>query len=129
MVNIVNDSENKSPSELIDARIKELDDWRGDILSRIRISIKQVDPEVIEEWKWRGVPVWYRNGIMICTGETYKDIVKITFPKGAQIPDPSNLFNSGLEGKARRAIDIHKGDYIDENDFKELIHNAIDLNL
>jgi len=129
MGNIIDNSENKSPSELIDGRIKELNDWRGDKLSRIRTIIKQVDPEVFEEWKWRGVPVWYHDGKIICTGETYKDIVKVTFPKGAQIPDPSKLFNSGLKGKARRAIDLHKSDEIDEDKFKELIRMAIELNL
>jgi hypothetical protein len=98
-----------SPSRLIDARIKELDDWRGKTLSRVRALIKQADPEVIEEWKWRGVPVWSHDG-MICTGETYKSIVKLTFHKGASLKDPSGLFNSSLEGNARRAIDFHEGD-------------------
>ena len=102
-----------SPSQLIDARIKELSDWRGETLARIRILIKQADPEVVEEWKWRGVPVWYHAG-MICTGETYKNVVKITFAKGASLEDPSGLFNSSLEGNTRRAIDFHEGDEIDE---------------
>jgi len=128
MIDIMNNFENKSQSELIDARIKELNDWRGDMLSHIRTLIKQADPDIVEEWKWRGVPVWYHGG-MICTGETYKDTVKITFPKGALLDDTSKLFNSGLEGKARRAIDLHKGDEIDEDKFKELIHMAIKLNL
>ena len=117
----------ESPSRLIDARIKELDDWRGETLSHVRALIKQADPEVVEEWKWRGVPVWYHDG-MICTGETYKSIVKVTFAKGASLKDPSGLFNSGLEGNARRAIDIHEGDEIDEDAFKTLIRAAAALN-
>ena len=104
----------ESPSRLIDARIKELDDWRGKTLSHVRALIKQADPEVVEEWKWRGVPVWYHDG-MICTGETYKSVVKLTFAKGASLKDPAGLFNSSLEGNARRAIDIHEGDEIDED--------------
>jgi hypothetical protein len=120
-------TEGESPSRLIDARIKELDDWRGKTLSHVRALIKQADPEVVEEWKWRGVPVWYHNG-MICTGETYKSIVKVTFAKGASLKDPSGLFNSGLEGNARRAIDIHEGDEIDEDAFKTLIRAAAALN-
>jgi len=117
-----------SPSQLIDARIKELGDWRGQMLSRIRALIKQVDPDVVEEWKWRGVPVWYHDG-MICTGETYKSIVKVTFAKGAWINDPSQLFNSGLDGNARRAIDFHEGDEINEDAFRVLIRTAIALNM
>ena len=116
-----------SPSRLIDARIKELDDWRGKTLSRVRALIKRADPEVVEEWKWRGVPVWSHNGL-ICTGETYKSIVKLTFFKGASLKDPSRLFNSSLEGNARRAIDFHEGDEIDEDAFKALIRAAVVLN-
>src|SRR5712675_3096459 len=103
----------KSPSQLVDARIKELGDWRGKMLSRLRTLIKEADPEVVEEWKWRGVPVWYHDG-MICTGETYKNVVKMTFAKGAALKDPSRLFNSSLEGNIRRAIDIHESDKVDE---------------
>ena len=110
----------ESPSRLIDARIKELDDWRGKTLSHVRALIKQADPEVVEEWKWRGVPVWSHDG-MICTGETYKSIVKLTFAKGASLKDPSGLFNSSLEGNTRRAIDIHEDVEIDEDAFKTLI--------
>jgi hypothetical protein len=117
----------ESPSRLIDARIKELGDWRGAALSRIRSLIKQADPEVTEEWKWRGVPVWYHDG-MICTGETYKNVVKVTFAKGAELKDPSRLFNSSLEGNVRRAIDLHEGEKLDERAFKALIRNAIALN-
>ena len=117
----------ESPSRLIDARIKELDDWRGKTLSRIRALIKQADPEVVEEWKWRGVPVWYHDG-MICTGETYKNAVKVTFAKGASLNDPSRLFNSSLEGNTRRAIDIHEGDKLDEAGLKALVRAAIALN-
>jgi hypothetical protein len=116
-----------SPSRLIDARIEELGDWRGETLSRIRALIKQVDPEVVEEWKWRGVPVWYHGG-MICTGETYKDHVKVTFAKGATLEDLSGLFNSSLEGNTRRAIDFHEGDEMDEQAFKALINAAVKLN-
>ena len=116
-----------SPSELIDARIKELGDWRGETLARVRILIKQADPEVVEEWKWRGVPVWSHAG-MICTGETYKNIVKMTFAKGASLEDPSGLFNSSLEGNTRRAIDFHEGDEIDEKALKALIRAAVVLN-
>jgi hypothetical protein len=116
-----------SPSRLIDARIKELGDWRGETLSRIRTLIKQADPEVVEEWKWRGVPVWYHDG-MICTGETYKDHVKMTFAKGAALKDPSRLFNSSLEGNTRRAIDFHEGDEVDEKALKALIKAAVKLN-
>src|SRR6201747_738668 len=116
----------ESPSRLIDARIKELDDWRGKTLSHVRALIKQADPEVVEEWKWR-VPVWSHDGI-ICTGETYKNAVKLTFAKGASLQDPSGLFNSSLEGNTRRAIDIHEGDEIDEAAFKTLIRAAAALN-
>jgi hypothetical protein len=117
----------ESPSRLIDARIKELDDWRGKTLAHVRALIKQADPEVVEEWKWRGVPVWSDDGI-ICTGETYKSVVKLTFAKGASLKDPSGLFNSSLEGNVRRAIDIHEGDAIDEDAFKTLIRAAAALN-
>jgi hypothetical protein len=116
-----------SPSRLIDARIKELGDWRGDTLARVRGIIKQADPDVVEEWKWRGVPVWEHAGI-ICTGETYKAVVKLTFAKGASLKDPSRLFNSSLEGNTRRAIDIHEGDKINEKALKALIRAAVDLN-
>ena len=116
-----------SPSRLIDARIKELSDWRGETLARVRLLIKQADPDVVEEWKWRGVPVWSHAGI-ICTGETYKTVVKMTFAKGAALADPSGLFNSSLEGNTRRAIDIHEGDKIDETALKALIRAAVALN-
>jgi len=116
-----------SPSRLIDVRIKELDDWRGEMLARIRIVIREADPEVVEEWKWRGVPVWSHAG-MICTGETYKNVVKMTFAKGASLEDPSRLFNSSLEGNTRRAIDFHEGDKIDEKALKALIRAAVALN-
>ena len=116
----------ESPSRLIDARIKELDDWRGKTLSHVRALIKQADPEVIEEWKW-SVPVWSHDGL-ICTGETYKSAVKLTFAKGASLRDPSGLFNSSLEGNVRRAIDIHEGDEIDEDALKTLIRAAAALN-
>ena len=117
----------KSPSRLIDARINELGDWRGEMLSRIRALIKQADPGVTEEWKWRGVPVWYHDG-MICTGETYKNMVKVTFAKGAELKDPAKLFNSSLEGNVRRAIDLHEGDKVDGSAFKSLIRDAVALN-
>ena len=116
-----------SPSQLIEARIRELGDWRGETLARVRSLIKQADPEVVEEWKWRGVPVWSHAG-MICTGETYKNIVKMTFAKGASLEDPSGLFNSSLEGNTRRAIDLHEGDEIDEKALKALIRAAVALN-
>lgn len=116
-----------SPSKLIDERIKELGDWRGKMLSQIRATIKQADPDVIEEWKWRGVPVWEHDGI-ICTGETYKNVVKMTFAKGASLKDPSGLFNSSLEGNTRRAIDFHEGEKIDEKALKALIREAVALN-
>ena len=119
--------EGDSPSQLIDARIRELSDWRGETLARIRVLIKQADPEAIEEWKWRGVPVWSHAGI-ICTGETYKNVVKMTFAKGASLDDPSGLFNSSLEGNTRRAIDFHKGEKIDEEALKALIRAAVLLN-
>ena len=116
-----------SPSEQIDARIAELDDWRGETLARVRALVKQADPDVVEEWKWRGVPVWEHDGI-ICTGETYKEVVKLTFAKGASLDDPSGLFNSSLEGNTRRAIDIREGDEIDEDALKGLVRAAADLN-
>jgi len=118
----------ESPARLIDARIRELRDWRGEMLSRIRALIKQADPEAVAEWKWRGVPVWYHDGI-ICTGETYKNVVKMTFAKGASLDDPSGLFNSSLDGKVRRAIDLREGDEIDERALKALIKAAVDLNI
>jgi hypothetical protein len=116
-----------SPSQLIDARIKELGDWRGQMLSRLRTLVKEADPEVVEEWKWRGVPVWYHDG-MICTGETYKDVVKMTFAKGAALKDPSGLFNSSLDGNTRRAIDFHEGEKINEASLKALIRAAVTQN-
>jgi hypothetical protein len=117
----------ESPSRLIDTRIRELDDWRGKTLSHVRALIKQADPEVVEEWKWRGVPVWSHEGL-ICTGETYKSVVKLTFAKGASLDDPSGLFNSSLEGNTRRAIDLHAGDDVDGDAFKTLIRAAVALN-
>jgi hypothetical protein len=120
-------AEGNSPAELIDARIKELGDWRGETLARVRKLIRQADPDVVEEWKWRGVPTWYHDG-MICTGETYKDLVKVTFARGASLPDPSGLFNSSLQGNTRRAIDFHEDDKIDEKAFKALIREAVNLN-
>jgi hypothetical protein len=116
-----------SPSRLIDARLKELTDWRGETLARVRSLIKEADPEVVEEWKWRGVPVWSHAGI-ICTGETYKNIVKMTFAKGASLDDPSGLFNASLDGNTRRAIDFHEGEKIDEKALKALIRAAVALN-
>jgi hypothetical protein len=116
-----------SPSQLIDARIEELGDWRGQMLSRLRALVKEADPEVVEEWKWRGVPVWEHDGI-ICTGETYKNVVKMTFAKGAALEDPSGLFNSSLEGNTRRAIDFHEGEKIDEKALKALVRAAVTLN-
>ena len=115
------------PAKKIDERIKELGDWRGDTLARIRELIKKADPDVTEEWKWRGVPVWYHDG-MICTGETYKDYVKVTFAKGASLADPKKLFNSSLDGNTRRAIDIHEGDTLDEKAFQALIRAAVERN-
>jgi hypothetical protein len=117
----------ESPAYLIDERIKELGDWRGRTLSRIRSLIKEADPEVVEEWKWRGVPVWSHDGV-ICTGETYKNIVKLTFLKGASLKDPDGLFNSSMEGNARRAIDLHEDETIDEHAFKALVRAAVTLN-
>ncbi|MGP2494100.1 DUF1801 domain-containing protein [Mesorhizobium sp. PUT5] len=120
-------NEQKSPSQLIDARIGELGDWRGRTLAHMRALIRQADPDVVEEWKWRGVPVWSHDGI-ICTGETYKSVVKLTFARGASLEDPSGLFNSSLEGNVRRAIDLHEGDELDEGAFKALIGAAVALN-
>ncbi len=120
-------SKAESASELIDARIEELGDWRGELLSRVRALIKQADPEVVEEWKWRGVPVWSHDG-MICTGETYRSVVKLTFAKGASLKDPARLFNSSMEGNTRRAIDIHEGEEIDEKALKALVRAAVALN-
>jgi hypothetical protein len=117
----------KSPAALIDARIKELNDWRGKMLSRIRTLVKEADPDVVEEWKWRGVPVWSHDGL-ICTGETYKSVVKMTFAKGAALQDPSRLFNSSLEGNVRRAIDFHEDDKINDAALKTLIRAAVSLN-
>ena len=119
--------EGKSPSRMIDERIRELGDWRGEMLSQLRALIKQADPEVVEEWKWRGVPVWSHGG-MICTGETYKSVVKMTFAKGAALDDPSGLFNSSLDGNTRRAIDFHEGEKIDDEALKALIRAAVTLN-
>jgi hypothetical protein len=116
-----------SPAQLIDGRIKELGDWRGDVLSRVRTLIKEADPDVVEEWKWRGVPTWYHDGI-ICTGETYKSVVKMTFANGAALKDPSGLFNSSLEGNTRRAIDFHEGEKVKEKPLKALIRGAVALN-
>jgi hypothetical protein len=116
-----------SPSHLIDARIKELGDWRGEMLGRLRALVKEADPEVVEEWKWRGVPVWSHDGI-ICTGETYKSVVKMTFARGAALKDPAGLFNSSLEGNTRRAIDLHEGETINEAALKALIRAAVTLN-
>lgn len=120
-------SQPKSPSQLIDARIKELGDWRGEMLARVRAIIREADPDVVEEWKWRGVPVWEHDGI-ICTGETYKAAVKMTFAKGASLDDPAKLFNSSLDGNTRRAIDFHEGDKIDAKALKTLIRAAVALN-
>jgi len=119
--------EGDSPSQLIDARIQELGDWRGKTLSRVRALIKQADPDVVEEWKWRGVPVWSHDGL-ICTGESYKNVVKLTFSKGASLKDPSGLFNASLEGNAWRAIDFHEDDKLDEEAFRTLIRAAVALN-
>ena len=119
--------ESKSPSELIDGRIEELGDWRGEMLARLRALIHQADPDVVETWKWRGVPVWEHDG-MICTGETYKSVVKLTFAKGASLKDPARLFNSSLDGNVRRAIDIREGQDIDESAFKALVRQAVALN-
>jgi hypothetical protein len=119
--------DDRSPSQLIDARIEELGDWRGTTLSRLRALVKEADPDVVEEWKWRGVPVWSHDG-MICTGETYKEVVKMTFAKGAALEDPSGLFNSSLEGNTRRAIDFHQGEKIDAKALKALVRAAVALN-
>ena len=121
-------NDGKTPSQLIDQRIEELGDWRGELLAQIRRVIKETEPDVVEEWKWRGVPTWYRAG-MICTGETYKDKVKVTFAKGASLDDPAGIFNSSLEGNVRRAIDFHEGDEIDEKALKGLVRAAVDLNM
>jgi hypothetical protein len=120
-------NDDKSPSELIDERIQELGDWRGETLGRLRALIREAEPDVVEEWKWRGVPTWYHEG-MLCTGESYKAAVKVTFAKGASLEDPSGMFNSSLEGNVRRAIDFHEGDAIDEAAFKALIREAVELN-
>jgi hypothetical protein len=117
----------ESPSQLIDARIQELGDWRGELLGRLRALVKEADPDVLEEWKWRGVPTWSHDGI-VCTGETYKSVVKMTFAKGASLEDPSGLFNSSLEGNTRRAIDFHEGERIDEEALKALLREAVALN-
>ena len=117
----------KSPSQLIDARIKELGDWRGELLGRLRALVKEAGPEVVEEWKWRGVPVWYHDG-MVCTGETYRNVVKMTFAKGAALEDPSGLFNASLDGNTRRAIDVREGETIDEEALKALVRAAVTLN-
>jgi hypothetical protein len=118
---------NESPAQLIDARIAELGDWRGDLLGRLRALVKEADPDVVEEWKWRGVPVWSHAGI-ICTGETYKNVVKMTFAKGASLKDPAPLFNSSLEGNTRRAIDFREGEAVDEQALKALVREAVTLN-
>jgi len=117
----------EAPSQLIDARIEELGDWRGEMLSRLRSLIKEADPEIVEEWKWRGVPVWEHAGI-ICTGETYKSVVKMTFAKGAALTDPSGLFNASLDGNTRRAIDVHEGEMLDKDALKTLVRAAVALN-
>jgi hypothetical protein len=119
--------EGESPAQLIDTRIKELGDWRGEMLGRLRALVKEADPGVVEEWKWRGVPVWSHDG-MVCTGETYKNVVKVTFAKGAALKDPSGLFNSSLDGNTRRAIDFHEGEKIDEAALKTLVGAAVTLN-
>jgi hypothetical protein len=118
---------NQSPSQLIDARIEELDDWRGEMLGRLRALVKKADPDVVEEWKWRGVPTWEHDGIL-CTGETYKSVVKMTFAKGASLPDPAGLFNSSLEGNTRRAIDFHEGEKVDAKALQALVRAAVKLN-
>jgi hypothetical protein len=124
---VMSNDDGKSPSELIDARIEELGDWRGELLGRLRALIQDADPEVVEEWKWRGVPTWYHDG-MLCTGETYKSVVKMTFAKGASLDDPSGLFNSSLDGNVRRAIDFHEGEAVDEDALKALVRAAVALN-
>ena len=123
----VDRKEGDSPSQLIDARLAELNDWRGETLARVRRLIREADPEVVEEWKWRGVPVWSHAGI-VCTGETYKSVVKLTFARGASLQDPSGLFNSSLQGNVRRAIDLREGDEVDGDAFKTLIRAAVTLN-
>ncbi len=120
-------NDGKSPAQLIDDRIKELGDWRGEMLGRLRALVKEADPDVVEEWKWRGVPTWYHDGI-VCTGETYKSVVKMTFAKGASLDDPAGLFNSSLEGSTRRAIDFREGEKLDEKALKALIRAAVALN-
>jgi len=120
-------TQNASPAQLIDQRIDELGDWRGEMLSRLRTLVKEADPEIVEEWKWRGVPTWY-HGSIVCTGETYKDKVKVTFAKGASLDDPKGLFNSSLDGNTRRAIDFFEGDKVDARAFKALIRAAVALN-
>ena len=117
----------KSPSQLIDARIEELDDWRGEMLGRLRALVKKADPDVVEEWKWRGVPTWEHDGIL-CTGETYKSVVKMTFAKGASLPDPAGLFNSSLEGNTRRAIDFHEGEKVNAKALQALVRASVKLN-
>jgi len=121
------DTKKASPSKQIDGKIKELDDWRGEMLARVRVLIKEADPEIVEEWKWRGVPVWEHDGI-ICTGETYKAVVKLTFARGAALADPAGLFNASLDGNVRRAIDIREGDKLNEKAFKAMIRTAVQLN-
>src|SRR3954454_1086430 len=120
-------AKSETPSQLLDERIEELADWRGELLARLRALIKEADPEVVEEWKWRGVPVWYHDG-MLCTGESYKSVVKMTFAKGASLDDPAGLFNSSLDGNTRRAIDFHEGEKINEKAFKDLVRAAVALN-
>ncbi len=127
MTDVKKADDGKWAAQRIDARIAELGDWRGETLARIRKLIKEADPDVVEDWKWRGVPVWYHDG-MLCTGETYKSVVKMTFAKGASLDDPAGLFNSSLDGNTRRAIDIHEGDKINEKALKELICAAVELN-
>ena len=127
MANGAQKGQGDSPSALIDARIEELGDWRGETLARVRALVKRADPDIVEEWKWRGVPTWYHDGI-VCTGETYKKVVKMTFAKGAALEDPAGLFNSSLEGKVRRAIDFHEGEEIDEEALVALIRAAVALN-
>ena len=127
MVAKKNEEAGESPSQLIDARIESLPDWRGETLARLRALIREADPEIVEEWKWRGVPVWEHAGI-VCTGETYKNVVKMTFARGAALEDPSRLFNASLEGKTRRAIDLHEGEKIDEKALKALVRAAVKLN-
>ncbi|MBX9690095.1 MAG: DUF1801 domain-containing protein [Candidatus Obscuribacterales bacterium] len=120
-------NQSKSPSQLISERIAELGDWRGDMLARVRLLIKEADPEITEEWKWRGVPVWSDNGI-VCTGETYKNVVKLTFMKGASVDDPEGIFNASLDGNARRAIDLYEGYELNESAFKDLVRAVVALN-